>query len=47
MTSSGAELIFQVGKDFTVTGTDTFGGHGPGDHDGDGGAMTPPIGQPS
>ncbi len=36
MTSAGAQLIVQVGKDFTVTGTDTMGGHGgPGGPDGD------------
>ncbi len=40
VTSAGAQLIVQVGKDFTVTGTDTMGGHGgpggpDGDHDGD------------
>ena len=32
-TKSGSDLIVQVGKDFTVTGTQTGGG---GDHDGDG-----------
>ena len=43
VTTAGAEVIVQVGKDFTVTGTQT-GGHGgpgghhggPGDGDGDG-----------
>ena len=36
VTSSGAQLIVQVGKDFTVTGTDSMGGHGgPGGPDGD------------
>ena len=36
VTSAGAQLIVQVGKDFTVTGTDTMGGHGgPGGPDGD------------
>jgi hypothetical protein len=37
VTADGQELIVQVGKDFTVTGTQTggFGGHR-GDHDGDG-----------
>lgn len=33
-TKDGDELIVQVGKDFSVTGTDQGGGHG--DHDGDG-----------
>ena len=33
-TKAGAEVIVQVGKAFTVTGTQTGGGHG--DHDGDG-----------
>jgi hypothetical protein len=33
VTTDGSELIVQVGKDFTVTGTQTGGG---GDHDGDG-----------
>jgi hypothetical protein len=28
VTADGSELIVQVGKDFTVTGTDTRGGHG-------------------
>lgn len=41
VTSAGAEVIVQVGKDFAVTGTQTGGGHGVhgghGDHDGDGG----------
>jgi len=40
VTSDGQQLIVQVGKDFAVTGTDSFGGHG-GDHDGDG----PPASQ--
>ena len=35
VTSDGQQMIVQVGKDFTVTGTDSFGSHG-GDHDGDG-----------
>jgi hypothetical protein len=37
VTADGQELIVQVGKDFTVTGTQNggFGGHR-GDHDGDG-----------
>ena len=33
-TKAGADVIVQVGKAFTVTGTQTGGGHG--DHDGDG-----------
>jgi hypothetical protein len=33
-TKAGAGVIVQVGKAFTVTGTQTGGGHG--DHDGDG-----------
>ena len=43
VTSAGQHLIVQVGKDCTVTGTDTGGGPGGGpggrhgDHDGDGG----------
>jgi len=45
VTAGGQELTVQVGKDFTVTGTQTGGpgghrgdrdGDGPGDHDGDG-----------
>ncbi|MCW2849268.1 MAG: hypothetical protein JWR90_3242 [Marmoricola sp.] len=32
-TKAGDEVIVQVGKDFTVTGTQTGGGHG--DHDSD------------
>src|SRR4051794_21993311 len=45
VTAGGQEVIVQVGKDFTVTGTQTGGpgghrgdhdGDGPGDHDGDG-----------
>jgi hypothetical protein len=34
VTKAGAHVIAQVGKAFTVTGTQTGGGHG--DHDGDG-----------
>ena len=33
-TKAGTDVIVQVGKAFTVTGTQTGGGHG--DHDGDG-----------
>ncbi|GAA1966974.1 hypothetical protein GCM10009798_29130 [Nocardioides panacihumi] len=33
-TKAGDDVIVQVGKDFTVTGTQTGGGHG--DNDGDG-----------
>jgi hypothetical protein len=33
-TKAGADVIVQVGKTFSVTGTQTGGGHG--DHDGDG-----------
>ena len=41
VTAGGEELIVQVGKDFSVTGTQAFGGGehghgGPGDLDGDG-----------
>ena len=40
VTSDGQQLIVQVGRNFAVTGTDSFGGPGgpggPGDHDGDG-----------
>ncbi len=41
-TKAGDDVIVQVGKAFTVTGTQTGGGHG--DHDGDGpdaGTSTP------
>lgn len=39
VTKGGTALIVEVGKDFTVTGTDRFGGCG--DHDGDGPAGAP------
>ena len=45
VTRTGQDLIVQVGKDFTVTGTQSGGpgGHGgPGDHDGDGPAAPAP-----
>ena len=32
--NAGTPMIVQVGKDFTITGTQTGGGRG-GDHDGD------------
>ncbi|SDS50106.1 hypothetical protein SAMN04488570_2018 [Nocardioides scoriae] len=36
-TADGEQLVVQVGRDFTVTGTQSFdGGGGRGDHDGDG-----------
>jgi hypothetical protein len=42
VTKAGDQVTVQVGKDFTVTGTQTGGpgGHG-GDHDGDGPGRTP------
>ena len=43
VTSDGQQLIVQVGKDFTVTGTDS-GGPG-GGHDGHGGPDGPPPSQ--
>lgn len=48
VTADGQELIVQVGKDFTVTGTQTggFGGHR-GDHDGDGPGGHEPDGDDS
>lgn len=46
VTKDGLPLIVQVGKDFKVTGTEDFGGHGGfghhGDLDGDGPNGTPP-----
>ncbi len=47
VTKAGAHVIVQVGKNFTVTGTQTGGpGGGRGDHDGDGPGKggTPPTG---
>jgi hypothetical protein len=46
VTSAGKQLIVQVGKDFAVTGTDSFGGPGGrgGDHDGDHGGPPAPNG---
>jgi hypothetical protein len=38
--NNGSDLIVQVGKDFTITGTQTGGG-GHGDHDGDGPGAPP------
>jgi hypothetical protein len=34
VTTDGEHLTVQVGEDFTVTGTQTGGGHGPGHHGG-------------
>ena len=42
VTKAGTPLIVQVGKDFTVAGTQDFGGHG--DFDGDGPHGAPPSG---
>ena len=50
VTADGSPLIVQVGKDFTVTGTEAFGGrggHGFGDRDGDGPGDAPSGAAPS